>query len=205
MNCQEIQDSLPLHLYGDLPPAEASDVELHLAGCEACRRELAALTQVREGLSATPLPAVPFASELHIPAARPVSSRRWQIAAALAGVAAAIVLLALRCEFRLDHQQLVVRWGAVPEPVREATVIVKHEPAPPSDFDERLARMSELISVLAGTVEAGDRERAAQLRGMQQELANLKQENHRRWSQTRQEVDALYTAQFGSRHSGVNP
>jgi len=204
MNCQEIQDSLPLHLYGDLSPDEARDVELHLAGCEGCRRELAALAQVRQGLSATPLPAVPFASQLRTTAARPVSSRRWQIAA-VAGLSAAIALLALRCEIRLDHGQLVMRWGAMPEPVREATVIVKHEPAPPSDFDERLARMSELISVLAGTVEAGDRERAAQLRGMQQELANLKQENHRRWSQTRQEVDALYTAQFGSRHSGVNP
>jgi hypothetical protein len=204
MNCQEIQDSLPLHLYGDLSPAEARDVELHLAGCDTCRRELAALAQVRQGLSATPLPAVPFASELRIPAAHTVSSRRWQIAA-LAGLAAAIGLLILRCEIQLDHRQLVVRWGAVPEPVREATIVVKHEAAPPTDFDERLARMSELISVLAGSVEAGDRERSAQIRGMQQELANLKQENHRRWSQTRQEVDALYTAQFGSRHSGVNP
>jgi hypothetical protein len=207
MNCQEILDRLPLHLYGDLAADQAGDVECHLADCASCRSELAALALVRKGLSVTPLAKVSgaFLAAKKVPDTF-ASGRRWQIAA-IAGLAAAIAVLALRCEVRLSDRQLVVRWGAVSEPVREATVIVKHEhePAPPSDPDARLATVSELIRALAGNVEAGDRERAEQLRKLQQELAALQKENQRRWSETRREVDALYTAQFGVRHSGVNP
>ncbi len=204
MNCHEILDRLPLHLYGDLATDEAGDVESHLALCASCRRELAALALVRKGLSETPLPAVQDTRPLPATDMAQPPGRRWQIAA-FAGLAAAIAVLALRCDVRISDRQLVVRWGAVPEPVREVPVIVKHEVAPPSNPDERLATVSELIRALAGNVDAGDRERAEQLRKLEQELASLQKENQRRWSETRREVDALYTAQFGARHSGVNP
>src|SRR5262249_10896195 len=129
----------------------------------------------------------------------------WRTAA-FVGVAAIVLLLALRLEVRVNDRQLVLRWGS-PEPAAAAatTVIVQREIVPPSDLDERLARMSELIRALAKNADAADRERAEQLSKLRQEFNLLQKENQRRWSQTRQEVDALYTAQFGSRQLGANP
>jgi len=39
MNCQEVKDSLPAFIDGELPPAERAEVEKHLEGCEECRAE----------------------------------------------------------------------------------------------------------------------------------------------------------------------
>ncbi|MFL5342473.1 MAG: anti-sigma factor family protein [Gemmataceae bacterium] len=205
MNCHDVCDRLPLHLYGDLPADEAGAVAGHLAQCAACRRELAALALVRDGLNAAPLPASVSVEPVYAAEARRQrrSARRWRLAA-LAGIAAAIALLLPRLDFRADDRQLTVRWG--PERVTHtSTVVVKQEVVPSANFDERMARVSELIVALAGSAEAGDRERAAELAKVRQELAALRQENQRRWSETRRELDALYTAQFGSRQSGGNP
>src|SRR5260370_29940022 len=152
MTCQEIHDRLPLHLYGDLAADEAGDVEGHLADCASCRSELASLALVRKGLSESPLEKVSatFFAVNEVPDTFSSGPRRagqrWQFAA-LAGLAAAIAVLALRCEVRVSDRQLVVRWGAVPEPVREATVIANHEPepTPPSYADARPAAVNELI------------------------------------------------------------
>ncbi len=43
-----------LRLYAELPPEEAETLDAHLAGCENCRRELAALRALGETLAAEP-------------------------------------------------------------------------------------------------------------------------------------------------------
>ena len=43
MTCADCRDLLPLHLYGDLSDADRAAADAHLAGCAACRGELAAL------------------------------------------------------------------------------------------------------------------------------------------------------------------
>lgn len=43
MTCQEIDQSLALYAYGELPEAERTSVEEHLSSCEHCRRTMAEL------------------------------------------------------------------------------------------------------------------------------------------------------------------
>lgn len=59
MNCRVASRLLPLHAGGDLGPGRSADLELHLAGCQSCCRELAAFAEVRSLLAAAraPLPA----------------------------------------------------------------------------------------------------------------------------------------------------
>lgn len=47
IDCQSSAKLLPLHVGGDLDPAEAAPLELHLAACEACRAEAAAAQTAR--------------------------------------------------------------------------------------------------------------------------------------------------------------
>src|SRR5438270_325209 len=82
------------------------------------------------------------------------AARRWRTVA-IAGLSAALVLLALRLELRVNDRQLVVRWGA-PEPAPAPAVIVRREVVPSSDFDDRLARMSALIRALAESADVAD-------------------------------------------------
>jgi anti-sigma factor RsiW len=61
MSTRHVTDRLPLWVGGDLPEAEAAGILEHLAGCEACRREAAALQESRAWLQAAP--AAPFTEE----------------------------------------------------------------------------------------------------------------------------------------------
>ncbi|MBT3378578.1 MAG: hypothetical protein HN742_15100 [Lentisphaerae bacterium] len=45
MNCPLTDDSLLNYVDGDLPPAQTTAVQEHLAGCPTCRRRLGALEQ----------------------------------------------------------------------------------------------------------------------------------------------------------------
>lgn len=47
IDCQSSAKLLPLHVGGDLDPAEAAPLEVHLAACEACRAEAAAAQAAR--------------------------------------------------------------------------------------------------------------------------------------------------------------
>ena len=40
MNCEWVRTAIPLYFYGELPPEQEERMEDHLAGCEACRREM---------------------------------------------------------------------------------------------------------------------------------------------------------------------
>jgi hypothetical protein len=202
MTCAEVREKLPLYQYGELSPADHGDVESHLAGCGPCRAQAAALAAVRRGLDQ----ALPAAASVDLAALYGREAlrhrRRVQVwrAAALAGVAAALLLSVARLEFRANDRQMVVRWGGA-EPVAERpeAKVVQHEATAPAD--DRLENLRKVVHLLAANAEAGDRERKDQIEQVRRELAALQKQNQRRLSEITREVDALYTAQFGSRHS----
>ncbi len=39
MNCHDVQDAMPLYLYGELAPHQEEEVEAHLHGCSSCQSE----------------------------------------------------------------------------------------------------------------------------------------------------------------------
>src|SRR5437879_13596323 len=116
MNCSEVRDLLPLLLYGDVPGAQATAIQGHLASCATCRREFAELQQIRVALDRAPAPA----SQVDLPrlfeesAARQARrARRWRLAAvAVCGLAAALlVVVRLRLAVAVAANQLVRRWA----------------------------------------------------------------------------------------------
>jgi anti-sigma factor RsiW len=88
------QDDLPGLLLGELPPATAVAVDRHLAACDPCRRDLAAVAVASSALrdiSRLPLVQAPDLPPLQLPAAGPPRQRpRW-----LLGAAAVLVALLL--------------------------------------------------------------------------------------------------------------
>ncbi len=46
MNCEEVSRELSIYHDGELPERQAAELELHLANCESCRRELAQFSQL---------------------------------------------------------------------------------------------------------------------------------------------------------------
>ena len=54
MNCPQIQTELSAYVNGELPPAIRAEVEAHIAGCAACRKRLAELRKLTDGVAALP-------------------------------------------------------------------------------------------------------------------------------------------------------
>lgn len=54
ISCALAEERLMLRLYDELPTSEAEVLDAHLAGCEHCRRELAALRALSETLASGP-------------------------------------------------------------------------------------------------------------------------------------------------------
>ena len=109
MQHPEAWDLLPGAALGDLDLDERNRLEAHLVGCEACRAELARLTEAAAMLRATTAPVEPPASlrdrVLAIPAGQPARGRMqararsrlraWRPIAAAAAFAAVIALAAV--------------------------------------------------------------------------------------------------------------
>ena len=219
MTCAETRDQLPLLLYGDLAGDQRAAAESHLGQCAACRRELAALSDMRRLLDEPAADAIAvdlvevFREESR---RRERVVRRWR-SVALAGVAAALALLAVRVEIRMDGRQMVVRWGRN-EPVAQraevlpAPVAVREDLAPSTKvadqldaLSERVKVLNELVRALAANVDGGDRDRSEELVKVRQELAAVQELYHKRFSETERDVSALYIAHFGPRIPGANP
>ena len=64
MNGVHPQDDLPGLLLGELPPAAAVAVDQHLAGCDPCRRDLAAVAVAASALRDAARRPVAAASDL---------------------------------------------------------------------------------------------------------------------------------------------
>jgi hypothetical protein len=212
MQCENARPLLPLHVYGDLADPERTAVEAHLTQCPACQSELAEFQKLREQLNSLP------AQGMHVDMGRIYSlqtrrrqkqSRRWQLVA-LAAIAAAVLVLLTRLEIHANAGQLVIRWGK-PEPVvaiEKPAAVAPPAPAPAEpnrEMAERLHVMNDLIHALADTIETGDRQRREDLQRLQIQLAVLQRQSQRQYDENQNNVDALYTAQFGGRVEGAKP
>jgi anti-sigma factor RsiW len=85
----EMRDLLPDLVHGQLGAAQRAELEAHVAGCDACRDEVALLQRVRAAL---PVPSVDVAAiGRALPAYRAARTRRWT---PLLRMAAGLVLVA---------------------------------------------------------------------------------------------------------------
>ena len=64
MSCESIKDQMPLFLYGELSFDEEESFELHLTGCEVCRRELSRIRRLHDLVTEHALvPSLPLLAE----------------------------------------------------------------------------------------------------------------------------------------------
>jgi len=208
MTCTEFREKLPLLVYGDLTAEERAAVESHLTLCAACRADVAALRTVRSGLDQVAAPGAVDLTKVYLRESNRQRrrTRLWQ-AAALLAMAAAILILVSRLDIRANERQLVVRWGAeeTPTPAPPA-IVVQNEAVPPVVTAEQWQDLRHMVHLLAANDSARDREHNEQVGRLRRELSEFQKENQqsqRRWSEIAREINALYTAQFGSRHSGA--
>jgi hypothetical protein len=115
--CTKYSDDLKALVDGELPIARRWVVERHVAACEPCRDEVAAMRQIGDGLRLQPLEPLDAALRARILAAipdrAPESARRpipRRFSLALAGSAVAIALLIF--VFRPAHDEFMDRAGA---------------------------------------------------------------------------------------------
>ncbi len=115
MSCQETLDQLPLLIYDELDADEAAACRRHLAGCPACRAELAALERTHGLLDRAPVhqSQVDLAAVCLRIAARERRGRSLRrIVYGVTALAAAIALmLAMRfLNLAVEPGRLVVAW-----------------------------------------------------------------------------------------------
>jgi hypothetical protein len=58
LSCIQAEEWMMLRLYGELSPEQSDALEVHLATCENCRREMASLRALEETLNQAPAPKV---------------------------------------------------------------------------------------------------------------------------------------------------
>ncbi len=92
MDCREVKDRLSPYLDGELPTELARQIAHHLAGCEVCQRELAALTRLDAALGRLQAPVPPALAEAVL--TRLARRRRpwWRSLALAASLVLGIVL-----------------------------------------------------------------------------------------------------------------
>lgn len=219
MNCSQAREKLPLLLYDDLDRDEASIVQTHLAQCHACKAEFVELSRVREVLNVVPTPNVSvdvdrISAEPSVARSARTRSKRWkQIAFAM--TAAAIVLaFALNVEFRIDGQQLIVRWGNLPAQQQQEAV-VSRRPATIGPVDERVAVLpnlnerirvlDDLVHALAEEVNSHGRQQRDSLSSLQTRLRVLEQDARNYRAESDRSLAALYTAYFQNDSQGEKP
>jgi hypothetical protein len=220
MNCAQVRAALPEFVYGGLTPDVQGQVESHINCCPECRRESAALRQVRHLLTAAPSPEVRVdAPALYRVAAERQARRvrRWR-RCALAACAAVFALIAVtalpRLEIHVGSSEMVVRWGPAPVPVPVPTpganspgspVAPLVSTAPPRDLssiEDRLRVLSELTQAQADDDRDRDEQRERDIAHLRQQIKDWQGQSARRFGAVERDFDALYTAQFPSRKGG---
>ena len=206
MNCADVRDGLPAFLYGDLVAEARVPIQEHLTTCDACRRELAALRQLRQVLNRIPVPKVDVDLPLlyHQAAAQQERRmRRWRrLAGGLVALAAGLGFIAfgLHLELRLEAHQVVLRWGTPPpspEPVSRATgaqaALASARPVS-SPTEEQLQLLGDLVRALAEDVALRDQRQQQQLASVQLRLQEWQRLTAQRWRAAEQDLAALYAA-----------
>jgi hypothetical protein len=219
MNCADVRLRLPALLYGDLPPGEADEVRQHLARCGYCRKEYAALEQVRRLLGAAPAPAVTVdLPRLYREAAEQQAgrARRWRRAAwaSLAAAAAVVLVLLLsRLELRIDANQVVLRWGAVaaapeplpPAPRPEPPVIAVAQSSSTAEIEQELRLLNEVVQTLSNDADSRDEQRRQEIARLRAQVSSLQRQLADLRLATQKDVAALYSAQFSEKEKGAQP
>jgi hypothetical protein len=218
MNCADVRARLPALLYGDLPPAETEQVRHHLGRCDSCRNEQANLADVRRLLDAVPAPAVTVdLPGLYRAAAAQQAGRlrRWRrvACASLAAAAALVVgLLLPRVELRLDANQVVVCWGAVPAPPLplppaprpEPPVVVAQTPTT-AEIEQELRLLNEVVQTLSNDADARDERRRHEIDKLRAQVTILQRQIAELRLTTETDVAALYAAQSPEKEKGTSP
>lgn len=217
MNCAEVRSRLPALLYGDLPADEAEEVRRHLGRCDACRNEHGTLSGLRRLLDEVPAPAVAVdLPALYREAAARQARRagRWRrVAFASLVAAAAVVLAALlsRVELRLDGNQVVLRWGAVPPPPEPIPPAPREEPpvvtvvstTSAAEIEQELRLLSEVVQTLSSDADTRDERRRHEIDRLRGQVAALQRQLADLRLATEKDVAALYAAQFPEREKGT--
>jgi hypothetical protein len=208
MNCERAREWLVLDIYGDLGPLESVELRPHLELCPSCQKDRNALTATRSLLDAATVPEVSV-NVLRVVQESAVRQdhllRRWRRGAIAVGSLAAglLLFLLIRPEIRLGGGEIVIRWDPAPKQHEQPAAVV-HLPPPNRDIemDERILILSDLIRALRNDMENSDRERKQQLEVLVTRLDLLRLQTQQRWDQTRNDVTALYQAQFGMNSRG---
>lgn len=112
----DVRDLLPDYLHDRLESSARMSVEQHLAGCAACRDELALLRDLRGTLRRAPridVAALAAAIPAYRPAARKGWATGWRVAAAIAAIVVGGASVALLNRVQSDKQ---VAQGPVAQP-----------------------------------------------------------------------------------------
>jgi hypothetical protein len=190
MRCAAVREQLAAFLYGDLGPEDSARVQEHLASCAVCRREEAALAQLRQLLDGVPAPPVPDRPVdlpglyRQVAAHQAARLRRWRrsVLAACAAAAALVALVLLpHFELRVEGHQLTLRWGAtpaspdLPAPQPAPIEIARGDGPPAADVDKRLKIMGELLQIVASDVEKLDDKQRKELALIRIQLRRLQE------------------------------
>lgn len=214
IDCLQARSHLAALLYGDLNGPEAVTLRAHLESCPACRSEYATLERVRQTLNQADTPPVHVdLVRLHQAANQLQQSRlrRWRRVAVTAAALAALLLLAfsLSLEVRWEAHQLVVRWGhpsqPTPAPSPPTPTVVSAPAGLPANLVDDVAVTKELVRLLAADLASRDQRQQQAIVGLQLRVEVLQRQSQQRWAITERDVNALYTAYFGSKEKGANP
>jgi anti-sigma factor RsiW len=206
MNCTEAQNDLPELIGGTLPEARRQPLESHLVACPHCRGERDALQQASRLLQAAPPPEVRVdLATLYREAARREQRRlrRWRRAAlaAGAGLAALVALtIGLNLEVRLEHHQLVLRWGNPPpqdqSPVRQEVPVASPHERRAAEAERRLRVLEGLVEGLAVDVQSLELAQGQALARLRAELKELRQQAVLHRETMDNDLEALYAERF---------
>jgi anti-sigma factor RsiW len=153
MKCDRLRDEQLDFLYGEADAAAQRRVEEHLAGCEACREELAALKRLRQDLKHWTLP------EGRGPAfVAPRHSGVWLPLAAGFLLALGAGLLWSGAELRHDERGFALRVGRPDAALRQA--LDEHEARAVAREREHHRELAALKAALAGGSAGGGGEGA---------------------------------------------
>ena len=227
MNCTRARDKLPLLLYGDLDEQEAVAVQIHLVQCEACRVERTELARIRRLLDTKPAASIDVdlqrlyreAAEVH---PRRPRSRRRAVLVAVGTAAVVLVAFAMNLEFRLDADQLIVRWGNPPSaadhPGQHHTADKSPGPAMKVEqpelvqvhsehaaMEDQVELLTQLVRALAADSETRDQRYGNSIASLERQLDELELAWQRRWLSAERSDAALYAAIFRPRETGEIP
>lgn len=212
MKCADVKAQLIESLYGELSDEQQACLREHLAGCQACRHEMAGLEQSHRLLNmlARPDVRVDLGRLYRTATDRSERSRRRWRRLAVAASAAAVLIVALagaRLRLHWGPEQLVVSWGQRPaalEAVQPKTT-ARSDPSPPpwSEYEDRIEALEDVASLLAAELRASDVRQAAATADFERRLARWQRsiEQSARQSNLRcrlaeQDIRDLYLTQF---------